>query len=125
MRGVEEGRPEAVLVTGAADEALRMAGGPWAFLGLWAGRPVFAVDCSAAEDPLPLLSPEMGRFADLRPVAGGGVLVESDDTLSRVYHELKWSLPDGSSLLVVEVAANKMKGQRAGVPTWVRGRLGP
>ena len=70
MRGVEEGRPEAVLVTGAAAEALRMAGGPWAFLGLWAGRPVFAVDCSGADDPLPLLPEGMGGFTDLRAVAG-------------------------------------------------------
>lgn len=70
MRGVEEGRPEAVLLSRAGAEAVRMAGGPWAFLGLWEGRPVFAVDCSTADDPLPLLPPEMGAFADLRAVAG-------------------------------------------------------
>jgi NAD+ diphosphatase len=70
MKGVEAGRPEAVLLTGAAAEALRMAGGPWAFLGTWDGRPVFAVDCSAAEDPLPLLPDGMGGFTDLRHVAG-------------------------------------------------------
>lgn len=70
MKGVEEGRPEAVLLTGAAAEAVRMAGGPWAFLGLWEGRPAFAVDCSGAEDPLPLLPEGMGRFTDLRQVAG-------------------------------------------------------
>jgi NAD+ diphosphatase len=70
MKGVEEGRPEAVLLTREAAEAVRMAGGPWAFLGLWAGRPVFAVDCSAADDPLPLLPPGMGGFTDLRAVAG-------------------------------------------------------
>ncbi len=70
MKGVEEGRPEAVLLTGAAAEALRMAGGPWAFLGFWAERPVFAVDCSGADDPLPLLPDGMGAFTDLRAVAG-------------------------------------------------------
>ena len=70
MKGVPEGRPEAVLLTGAAAEAVRMAGGPWSFLGLWEGRPVFAVDCSAAEDPLPLLPEGMGGFTDLRAVAG-------------------------------------------------------
>jgi NAD+ diphosphatase len=70
MKGVQEGRPEAVLLTGAAAEAVRMAGGPWTFLGLWNGRPVFAVDCSAAEDPLPLLPGDMGGFTDLRAVAG-------------------------------------------------------
>jgi NAD+ diphosphatase len=70
MKGLEEGRPEAVLLTAAAAEAVRMQDGPWAFLGLWEKRPVFAVDCSAAEDPLPLLPEGMGSFADLRQVAG-------------------------------------------------------
>jgi NAD+ diphosphatase len=70
MRGVESGSPEAVLLTGAAAERVRMAGGPWAFLGNWEGRPVFAVDCSEADDPLPLLPPDRGAFTDLRQVAG-------------------------------------------------------
>jgi len=70
MRGVEHGKPEAVLLSRAGAEAVRMAGGPWAFLGLWEKRPVFAVDCSETDDPLPLLPPEMGAFSDLRGVAG-------------------------------------------------------
>ena len=76
MKAVESGHPEAVLLTGAAAEAMRMAGGPWAFLGLWNQRPVFAVDCSAAEDPLPLLHGSVLEtdakvgFTDLRQVAG-------------------------------------------------------
>lgn len=70
MKGVEAGTPEAVLLTGAAAGAVRMAGGPWAFLGLWEKRAVFAVDCSTADDPLPLLPHGMGTFTDLRAVAG-------------------------------------------------------
>ncbi|MFC3125068.1 NAD(+) diphosphatase [Pseudoroseomonas globiformis] len=70
MRGVEQGRPEAVLLSAPAAEAVRMAEGPWAFLGLWDERPVFAVDCSGTEDPLPLLPAGMGDFTDLRAVAG-------------------------------------------------------
>lgn len=70
MRGVAEGAPEAVLLSRAGAEAVRMAGGPWAFLGLWERRPVFAVDCSAADDPLPLLPAALGSFTDLRAVAG-------------------------------------------------------
>jgi len=74
MRGVESGQPEAILLTGAAAQALRLADGqadtPWALLGLWDGRPVFTVDCSAAEDPLPLLPEGIGSFTDLRAVAG-------------------------------------------------------
>ena len=70
MLGVEQGRPEAVLLSRGGAEAVRMAGGPWAFLGLWDQRPVFAVDCSHADDPLPLLPEGMGGFSDLRGVAG-------------------------------------------------------
>ena len=70
MRGVEDRRPEAVYLTGKAAAALRMAGGPWAFLGLLADTPVFAVDVSAVEDPLPLLPESLGVFEDLRGVPG-------------------------------------------------------
>jgi NAD+ diphosphatase len=70
MRGVAAGQPEAVFLTGAATEAVRMAGGPWAFLGMRGETAVFAVDVSAAADPLPLL-PEAGfSFTDLRAVRG-------------------------------------------------------
>jgi NAD+ diphosphatase len=70
MRGVEAGHAEAVYLTGAAAEALRMAGGTWAFLGTKDSTPLFVVDVSAAEDPLPLLPADMGAFTDLRAVAG-------------------------------------------------------
>jgi NAD+ diphosphatase len=74
MRGVAEGRPEAVFVTGEAAAALRLsegrAGPPWAFLGLKGDVAVFTIDISEAEDPLPLLPAHMGEFADLRAVAG-------------------------------------------------------
>ena len=70
LRGVAEGRPEAIFLTGEAAAALRMAGGPWAFLGLWDGRALFAVDASAAENPLPLLPAGVGEFVDLRAAAG-------------------------------------------------------
>ena len=70
MRGVEEGRPEAVFLTGAAAEAVRMAGGPWAFLGMQGETPLFAVDVSGAEDPLPLLPDHGFSFTDLRAVRG-------------------------------------------------------
>jgi len=70
MRGVAEGKPEAVFLTAAAAEAVRMSGGPWAFLGLQGPVPVFAVDVSATDDPLPLLPAELGELTDLRAVAG-------------------------------------------------------
>jgi len=71
FRGLDEGRPEAVFLTGEAAEALRMAGGPWAFLGLQDGVAVFAVDVSTVEDPLPLLPDGLARFEDLRMIGPG------------------------------------------------------
>ena len=70
LQGFAEGRPEAAYVNGAAAEAIRLAGEPWAFLGLLDKAAVFAVDCSAADDPAPLLPPSLGRFEDLRAARG-------------------------------------------------------
>jgi NAD+ diphosphatase len=70
LRGVAEGRPEAVFLTGEAASACRMAGGPWAFLGLLGEVAVFSVDISAADDPLPLLPQGLGAFEDIRSTAG-------------------------------------------------------
>ena len=49
------GDPEAVYISGEAATVMRMQGGPWAFLGLLDDRAVFAIDISAADDPVPLL----------------------------------------------------------------------
>ena len=46
VRGMESGAPEAVYISGEAAHALRMQGGPWAFLGMLEDRAVFAVDIS-------------------------------------------------------------------------------
>ncbi len=70
MHGVEQARPEAVFLTGEAASALRLVGGPWAFLGLQGEHPIFAVDASAADDPAPMLDPSLGAFTDLRATAG-------------------------------------------------------
>lgn len=70
MRGKAEGKPEAVFLTHEAATAIRMSDGPWAFLGLQGGVPLFTVDVSAADDPLPLLPEGMGEFVDLRAVPG-------------------------------------------------------
>ncbi len=71
FRGLDEGRPEAVFLTGEAASALRLAGGPWAFLGLQDGTAVFTVDASAVDDPLPLLPDGAARFEDLRQIGPG------------------------------------------------------
>jgi NAD+ diphosphatase len=74
LRGLEAGMPEAVFLSGATAASLRRPDGtdpaPWALLGLHGKLAVFALDLSAAEDPLSLLPGKAGSFADLRAVAG-------------------------------------------------------
>ncbi len=70
MRGVAGGQPEAVFLSAEAAAAMRTAGGAWAFLGMQGTVPVFVVDISAEDDPLPLLPAELGELTDLRAVAG-------------------------------------------------------
>jgi hypothetical protein len=57
--------------------------------------------------------------------AGPGLLlVSSPESLSRVYHELKWALPQGASLFVAPLDTRpKLKGLRPGTQTWLRDRL--
>ncbi|GAA0985999.1 hypothetical protein ENKNEFLB_01770 [Nocardioides aquaticus] len=67
---------------------------------------------------------EPGPWREVRPAAPGLGFVDSDDTLSRVFHELKWSLPDDASLVVAPLAAApKLKYLRPGTQTWLRARL--
>jgi hypothetical protein len=69
------------------------------------------------ETPLP------GPWVELRVAAPGLVLVESDDTLSRVFHELKWALPEDARLFVAPVAATpKLRGLEPGTLSWLRER---
>ncbi len=71
VSGMDEGAPEAVFISGEAAAVLRMQGGPWSFLGMQDEHAVFAVDISAAEDPIPLLPETTGKFVDLRSVGWG------------------------------------------------------
>ena len=89
VHGVEEGNPEAIYISGGAAEALRMAGGPWAFLGLLEGKAVFAVDISTAEDPVPLLPETLGKFVDLRAV-GWGVARPEASVLAHARGMMQW-----------------------------------
>ena len=74
MRGVAEGKPEAVFLAGAVAAAVRLPNGadgpPWAFLGLLGAQPVFALDLGEFDEPLALLPAGLGTFTDLRAVAG-------------------------------------------------------
>ena len=62
----------------------------------------------------------LGPWREVRVAAPGLAFVESDETLSRVYHEIKWSLPDGAALAVAPVTGAKVKGLAPGTSTWLR-----
>ena len=66
VRGIAEGRPEAVFLPAGA--AAPLARTEWAFLGLADENPVFAMGLNADDDPP--LPPDRGTFTDLRTVAG-------------------------------------------------------
>src|ERR1700722_2994885 len=66
VRGMDEGAPEAVFISGEMAHTLRMHGGPWAFLGLQGEQAVFAMDISTADDPVPMLPEHLGKFVDVR-----------------------------------------------------------
>jgi hypothetical protein len=65
-----------------------------------------------------------GPWEEICCAAPGLLLVSSTESLSRVYHELKWALPEGASLFVTPLAGRpKLKGLRPGTQAWLRDRL--
>jgi hypothetical protein len=65
-----------------------------------------------------------GPWREVIVAAGALAFIDSGDTLSRVYHALKWSLPDGAALAVASTADQpKAKGLAPGTNTWLRARL--
>lgn len=65
-----------------------------------------------------------GPWSEVLVAASGLAFVDSDDTLSQVYHALKWSLPNGVGLAVVPAAdLPKAKGLAPGTNSWLRARL--
>lgn len=67
-----------------------------------------------------------GPWEEIRRCADSLSLVASRETLSRVYHELKWALPEGTALLVTEVSCvPKLKGLPPGTLTWLRDHVDP
>ena len=60
---------------------------------------------------------------ELRP---GLWLIRSERTRSRLYHAIKRQLPDGTPLLVAELAGDpKFKGMAPGALAWLRHGPGP
>ncbi len=81
--------PEAVYISGEVAKTLRIEEGPWAFLGILDDRAVFAIDLSAADDPVPLLPENLGEFMDLRSV-GWGVPRPEASVLAHARGLLHW-----------------------------------
>lgn len=72
----------------------------------------------------PLPEDLAGPWEELERLADGLVAVRSAATLSQVYHELKWALPDRAALLVVPVLGRpKLKGLPPGTTSWFRDRV--
>ncbi len=66
----------------------------------------------------------LGPWREVVVAAAGLAFVDSDETLSAVYHALKWSLPPGVALAVAPVAdLPKAKGLAPGTNSWLRSRL--
>ncbi len=85
---------------------------------------VYVAWTSADLHELDLTRDLSGPWREVLVAAGGLAFVDSDDTLSRVYHALKWSLPDGVALAVAHVAdLPKAKGLAPGTNSWLRVRL--
>jgi hypothetical protein len=64
-----------------------------------------------------------GPWRDVFRLAPGLFLIDSEATLSRVYHELKWSLPPGTGVLVAPLPeAPKFSKVERGAQAWLRTR---
>ncbi|GAA1435803.1 hypothetical protein GCM10009641_32920 [Mycobacterium cookii] len=79
--------------------------------------PVFLAWTAAAPDTLE------GPWIEARQIAPGLLLLESTESLSAVYHAIKWSLPDDAALIVTPVPRTpKSRGMAPGTTTWLRDR---
>jgi hypothetical protein len=64
-----------------------------------------------------------GPWVEARRIAPGLLLLESDQTLSVVYHALKWALPDRAQIIVTPVDRTpKSRGMAPGTTSWLRVR---
>jgi len=67
-----------------------------------------------------------GPWEEAREVAPGLLLLDSTESLSAVYHALKWALPQDAALVVTAVEHTpKSRGLASGTTSWLRARLSP
>jgi len=66
-----------------------------------------------------------GPWYDVRQIAPGLLLLDSGESLSTVYHALKWALPEDAALIVSPVHQTpKSRGMAPGTTAWLRSRTG-
>lgn len=80
-------------------------------------------DDAVVED---LVGEVTGPWREVRPAGELALLVDSDATLSQVYHALKWAMPGSPALLVTACESTpKAKGLPPGTVSWMRSRTDP
>ncbi len=66
----------------------------------------------------------VGPWREIKRAAPGLLLVDTTETTSRVYHEIKWLLPDDCALLVAPLDRRpKARGVATGTVSWLRSKL--
>jgi hypothetical protein len=69
------------------------------------------------------IEPELLHALDHFPLQPGLLVVDSDLTRSKLYHQVKWALPNDTALLCAPLKnAPKFKGMESGAFNWVRAR---
>jgi hypothetical protein len=64
-----------------------------------------------------------GPWEEAREIATGLMLLDSTESLSAVYHAVKWSLPHDAALIVTPVPHTpKSRGMAPGTTAWLRSR---
>ena len=82
--------------------------------------PVYLVATEPEHDPAELVE---RMFDDAHRVRAGLWLVDARGHQSRVYHDVKWGLPDDAPLLVARLDHQpKFKGAQKGLLAWARER---
>jgi hypothetical protein len=70
------------------------------------------------------ISDPRGPWDEWREVGDGLFLLESAESLSTVYHAVKWLLPDGAALIGSAVeSVPKSRGLAPGTTAWLRERI--
>lgn len=74
-------------------------------------------------EPGSAIDAELLHALDHFPLQPGLMLVDTELTRSKLYHQVKWALPHGTALLTAPLEdAPKFKGMETGALNWIRAR---